>query len=149
VKPSFDYIIIILEGEIMSDVIKYKDSHNSIMAILIPADHISEGIEFLTSDDDYMQVACMGHPAGHIIIPHYHNRVERIIDHTCETLIIRKGILFVDLYEDKEVTYSFKMKVGDILTLYSGGHGFRVVEDVDMVEIKQGPYVGPNDKTRF
>ena len=127
----------------------FKNSNGDIMALYIPIGFCSDGINFLTKDEDYMQVACMSHPAGHVIIPHYHNIIERKIDYTCETLIIRKGILAVDLYENKSIIHSFEMKAGDILTLYSGGHGFRVVKDVDMVEIKQGPYPGPNDKTRF
>ena len=96
-----------------------------------------------------MQVAYMGHPAGHVIIPHYHNKIERIIDYTCETLIMRKGIMEVTLYQEQKPVHVFQMKAGDILTLFSGGHGFKMIEDVEMVEVKQGPYVGPNDKTRF
>lgn len=127
----------------------FKDSKDIIMALLIRAEHTGSGIEFLTTDEEYMQVAYMGHPAGHVIIPHYHNRVERTIDYTCETLIVRKGILAVDLYEEQKLIHEFEMKAGDILTLYSGGHGFKAIEDLEMVEIKQGPYPGPNDKTRF
>jgi mannose-6-phosphate isomerase-like protein (cupin superfamily) len=134
----------------MSDaIISYKDSKDNMMALLIKADHTGHGIEFLTKDEDYMQVAYISHPAGHVIIPHYHNRIERTINYTCETLVVRKGILSVDLYEDQRPIHSFEMKAGDILTLYSGGHGFKAVEDLEMVEIKQGPYIGPDDKTRF
>lgn len=130
-------------------IITYKDSNEKVMALLIKAEHTGTGIEFLTKDEDYMQVAYMGHSAGHVILPHYHNRVERTIDYTCETLIVRKGSMAVDLYEDMKPMHSFVMKAGDILTLYSGGHGFKAIEDLEMVEIKQGPYPGPNDKTRF
>lgn len=130
-------------------IITYKDSKEKVMALLIKAEHTGTGIEFLTKDEDYMQVAYMGHPAGHVIIPHYHNKIERTVDYTCETLIVRKGILAVDLYENQNPIHSFEMKAGDILTIYSGGHGFKCTEDVEMVEIKQGPYAGPNDKTRF
>ena len=91
----------------------------------------------------------MQHPRGHEISAHYHNKIPRSVDYTCETLIIRKGILLVDLYEDEKPIYSFKLKAGDILTLFFGGHGFKVLESVEMIEIKQGPFVGPEDKTRF
>ena len=79
----------------------------------------------------------------------YHNYVKREITYTSETLVIRKGILNVKLYENQIEKYDFNLKTGDIITLLSGGHGFTVVDDVDMVEIKQGPFVGPEDKTRF
>lgn len=130
-------------------IVYYKDSKDRKMALLIKAEHTGSGIEFLTKDEDYMQVAYMGHPAGHVILPHYHNNIERLVDYTCETLIMRKGSMIVDLYEDKKSIHSFLIKAGDVLTLYSGGHGFRAMESLEMIEIKQGPYPGPADKTRF
>lgn len=128
---------------------KYFDSDNNIMAIVIPSEYTSEGIDFITKGDEFQQVAVMNHKTGHIIIPHYHNYVKREITYTSETLVIRKGVLNVKLYENKVEKYSFNLKTGDIITLLSGGHGFTVIDDVDMVEIKQGPFVGAEDKTRF
>lgn len=133
----------------MNTVHTFLDSRDIKMALLIKAEHTGSGIEFLTEDKDYQQVAYMGHPAGHVIVPHVHNKIPRIVDYTCETLIICKGVLAVELYEDQNPIHSFEMKPGDILTLFSGGHGFQVIEDVEMVEIKQGPFMGPDDKTRF
>ncbi len=127
----------------------YRDSKGNVMALVIPAEHSVEGIEFFTRDEDPQQVAFMGHPAGHEIQRHYHNPNPRTIDYTCETLVMRKGIMQVDLYENREILHSFLMKAGDIVTLFSGGHGFKMIEDTEMVEIKQGPYPGPADKTRF
>ena len=119
------------------------------MALVIPHDYKTSGINFLSDDSAFMQVACMVHPAGHSILPHYHNHVERKVNYTCETLVIREGTLHVDLYEDLKSVYSFDLHSGDIITLYSGGHGFDCVNNVDMVEIKQGPFIGSQDKTRF
>ena len=133
----------------MSDIKAYYDSQKKIMAILIPVGCKNEGVRFLTSDEENMQLAVMGHKSGEHIIPHYHNRIVRTIDNTCETLIVRNGVLRVDLYENKERIHSFEVSSGDIVTLFSGGHGFEVIESVDMIEIKQGPFVGANDKVRF
>lgn len=127
----------------------YRDSMNRLMALLIKNNHEGQGINFLTEDSSYQQVAYMGHSKGHKIIPHYHNKIERIVEYTCETLIIRKGILETVLYENCEEINRFCLYPGDVLTLYSGGHGFFVVEDVEMIEIKQGPFMGAEDKTRF
>ena len=130
-------------------IAKYYDSNNKLMAILIKNEHKSHGIDFLTSDDAFMQVAIMNHPKGHIIQPHYHNLVSRVIDYTCEALIIKNGILDVFLYENMIMIHEFKIKKGDVLVLYSGGHGFKCCGEVSMIEIKQGPFVGKTDKTRF
>lgn len=129
---------------------KYIDNKGKLLAMVIRAEYQSNGIEFLTDDSHYQQVAAMGHPEGHIILPHYHNIINRNVDLTNETLVIKRGILAVDLYDDNQaILYKFEVKSGDILTLFSGGHGFKAIENLDMVEIKQGPFMGDADKTRF
>lgn len=121
-----------------------------LLAIIIRQDHDKEGIQFLTPGDFSQQLAYMHHPAGHVIAPHFHNRVVRTIHYTQEVLVIKKGKLRVDFYNENKVhTKSTILSDGDIILLCSGGHGFEVLEEVSMVEIKQGPYVGENDKVRF
>ena len=134
----------------MGNTIKYfKDPDNNLMALLIRDGHSGEGIEFLTEDSSFQQVAYMGHPAGHDIIPHFHNKVPRTVDYTCETLIMKKGVLETTLYHNQKCLHRFNLYSGDVITLFSGGHGFKALEDIEMIEIKQGPFVGPEDKTRF
>lgn len=134
----------------MSDTIQFfYDSDKRVMALLIRNEHTEKGINFLTDDTSFQQVAYMGHPAGHVIIPHYHNKIERTVDYTCETIILKKGVLEIVLYENCVESYRFDMYAGDVITLYFGGHGFNVKEDVEMIEVKQGPFMGPEDKTRF
>lgn len=128
-----------------------KVVHDGIeYAIIIRANHFADGIEFYTPDDYSQQMAFMGHEKGHVIIPHFHNRVERTVHYTQEVLVIRQGVLRVDFYNDGkirvETTVLYK---DDIIMLCNGGHGFEVIEDVKMVEIKQGPYLNENDKVRF
>ena len=130
-------------------LLRYYDKNNNIMALLIKNEFESEGINFLTPDDAYMQVASMKHDDQHVIIPHYHNRIPRNIDYTCEAIVMKKGRLKVYLYDNLELKYEFIINKGDILILYSGGHGFKCIGQVSMVEIKQGPFVGAEDKTRF
>lgn len=133
----------------MNNIKYYKDRNGGIMASVIPSSFSTKGVKFITDDESFMQVAYMGHDAGHVIQPHYHNPASRKVKDTCETLIIKKGLLRVSLYDEKVLVNTFDLCEGDILTLYSGGHGFKVIKDVEMVEIKQGPYLGINDKTRF
>lgn len=131
----------------MVEEIKYKEE---LMAIVIRNNHDYEGIQFLTPGDFSQQLAYMRHPTGHVIVPHFHNQVIRTIHYTQEVLVIKKGKLQVDFYDnDKRRITSSILGEGDIILLCSGGHGFNVLEEVSMVEVKQGPYVGENDKTRF
>ena len=120
------------------------------MAIIIRNDYSEEGIHFLTSNDYSQQLAYMHHHAGHQIIPHYHNPVPRTVHYTQEVLVIRKGKVKVNFYNMKQECVAGKVLTdGDVILLCSGGHGFDILEETEMIEIKPGPYVGENDKTRF
>lgn len=127
--------------------IKYNDK---LLGIIITNDYHKPGISFLTPDDLSQQLAYMEHPSGHEIIPHVHNLVKREVSYTKEVLVIRKGKLRVDFYDDdRNYVESHVLVGGDVLLLASGGHGFKVIDDLEMFEIKQGPYAGEQDKTRF
>ena len=92
----------------------------------------------------------MRHPAGKIIEPHLHNPVRREVFYTQEVLFIKQGKLRVDFYDKKQNFLESKiLENGDVILLATGGHGFEVLEEVEMVEVKQGPYAGDQDKTRF
>jgi mannose-6-phosphate isomerase-like protein (cupin superfamily) len=95
-------------------------------------------------------LAYMNHPAGKVILPHVHNPVLREVAYTQEVLFIRRGRLRVDFYDDSQIYLDSRiLKAGDVILLVSGGHGFEALEDLEMIEVKQGPYVGEQDKTRF
>lgn len=131
----------------MIEYIKYEESP---LAIIIHKGHQAEGIEFLTPGEYSQQLAYMHHPAGKKIDAHVHNEVHRNIRFTQEVLVIQKGRLRVDFYsQEKKYLESRILSEGDIILLVSGGHGFEVIEEIEMVEIKQGPYAGDNDKVRF
>lgn len=125
--------------------------HNHLLAIIIYHNfHAGPGIQFFTSDNLSQQLAYMHHPAGKTILPHVHNPVSREVQYTQEVLLIKKGRLRVDFYnEDQQYLESCVLGAGDVILLVAGGHGFEVLEEIEMIEVKQGPYVGEHDKTRF
>lgn len=130
-----------------AEYIKYGEQ---LLAIILPAEFSKPGIHFFTSNELSQQLGYMNHPAGKKIEPHVHNPVSREVLYTQEVLIIKKGRLRVDFYnDDQEYLESRTIGAGDIILLATGGHGFEVLEDIEMVEVKQGPYNGENDKTRF
>ncbi len=92
----------------------------------------------------------MSHPEGKEIAPHIHKKVQREVHYTQETLFIRKGKLQVDFYSDEQEFLENRiLESGDVILLIQGGHGFKVLEDVEMFEVKQGPYAGDEDKIKF
>ena len=127
-----------------------NDEKGNVLAIVVRASYDKNGITFVTPDDYSQQLAYMHHPKGHIIKPHIHNVVKREILYTKEVLIIKKGKLRCDFYsEDKKYLKSIVIETGDVILLVSGGHGFECIEETQMLEVKQGPYAGENDKERF
>lgn len=123
---------------------------NKLLAMIIRNDYVCEGVDFITPGDYSQQLAYMHHPAGKTIDAHVHNLVHRNVVMTQEVLFIKKGVLRVDFYDEYEdYLESRDLHTGDIILLISGGHGFQVLEEVEMIEVKQGPYAGDADKTRF
>lgn len=132
-------------GEV--EEIKKKDK---LLAMIIRNNYECRGVDFITPNEYSQQVAYMHHPAGKIIDAHVHNMVHRNVVFTQEVLFIKKGILRVDFYDEYEdYLESRNLTAGDIILLVSGGHGFQVIEEIEMIEVKQGPYAGDKDKKRF
>lgn len=131
----------------MFEEIEYN---NELLAIIVTNNFNDKGIHFFTPGDFSQQLAYMKHPTGKIIDPHVHNPVKREVHYTQEVLFIRRGKLRVDFYDEKQnYIESRDLESGDVILLIKGGHGFKVLEDVEMFEVKQGPYAGDKDKTRF
>lgn len=127
-----------------------KDMQGKILAIVIRSSYSEPGITFCTPDDFSQQLAYMKHPKGKVIQPHVHNIVKREVLYTKEVLVIKSGKVRTDFYtEDQMYVSSIVLNTGDVILLASGGHGFEILEDTELFEIKQGPYAGENDKTRF
>jgi hypothetical protein len=92
----------------------------------------------------------MRHPVGKVIPPHVHNPVNREVQYTQEVLFIKRGKLRVDFYNNQQQYLESRiLEASDVILLVTGGHGFEVLEEIQMIEVKQGPYLGEQDKTRF
>ena len=125
--------------------------HNGeVLAIIIRHSFSEDGVHFFTPGEFSQQLGYMQHPKGKVIQPHVHAAVQRAVEFTQEVLFLRKGKLRVDFY-DRAHTYleSRVLESGDVILLASAGHGFEVLEDVQMFEVKQGPYAAEADKVRF
>jgi hypothetical protein len=121
-----------------------------LCAIILPAGYDELGIHFFTPNALSQQLASMSYSAGKIIPAHTHNPVRREVFYTQEALFIRKGRVRVDFFSKRqEYQTSRVLGPGDVILLISGGNGFEVLEELNMVEVKQGPYAGDSDKTRF
>ncbi|MBA1349008.1 MULTISPECIES: hypothetical protein [unclassified Rhizobium] len=121
-----------------------------LQAMILRSNYTFDGIQFFTPDEFSQQLAYMKRPTGYVIQPHVHNAVAREVLYTKEVLLIKSGVVRVDFYSDAQEYYeSAILRAGDVILLAFGGHGFEIIEEAEIIEVKQGPYAGESDKTRF
>lgn len=121
------------------------------LAMILRAEYEPSSIEFFTSQDQSLQLGVMRRPEGYVIAPHIHKPVTRTVEYTYEALFIARGRVEVTFFNERRaVVTKRELRQGDCVMLMTGGHGFRVLEDCKMIEVKQGPYAGSDfDKFRF
>ena len=121
-----------------------------LLALIVSNQYREPGIHFFTPNEFSQQLAYMRHPPGKVIAPHFHNAVPREVQFTLEVLFIKRGRLRVDFYaRDQTFLESRVLEAGEVILLAAGGHGFELLEECEIFEVKQGPYAGEVDKTHF
>jgi len=121
-----------------------------LLALILRRSFQKDGMEFFTPANYSQQLAYMKRSQGYVILPHVHNRVPREVLFTKEVLFIKSGRMRVDFYSEEQVYLeSTIVEAGDVILLALGGHGFEMLEETEIIEVKQGPYAGEADKTRF
>lgn len=129
---------------------RLQDAQGAELAVILRADFAADGLQFFTPDDYGQQLGYMRHPAGHIVQAHVHHEVERVVRTTMEVLFVRSGLVRVDLFDGSlELVATRLLRSGDVIMLVSGGHRFEMLEAAELIEVKQGPFVGSADKSRF
>ncbi|KKO18910.1 MAG: hypothetical protein L3J18_00795 [Candidatus Brocadia sp.] len=136
--------------EITEEGLEYLYHEGELYSVVLRNSFTSNTIRFFTPDSFSQQLGYLPHKKGNIIKPHKHKINKREILYTHEVILLKKGKVKVNFYKN-EKTYvdSEMLNEGDIILLCGGGHGFELLEDTIMIEIKQGPYVGLDDKERF
>lgn len=123
---------------------------NEVLCLIIRREPHPEKTTFFTSAEANLQVGKIVYPAGGEIPRHTHRKIVREVTDTSEVLIVESGRMMMDIYTcDRERLSSHELATGDIVVLLRGGHGFRLLEDTILVEVKQGPYRAEQDKDRF
>jgi len=132
----------------MIEKIIYK---KRLLALIVRGKYRNKkGITFFTPNNFTQQFGYIKHKKKYLIKPHLHKKRLTKIFHTTEVILILKGILRVDFYTPvKKYLFSKILKEKDIIMLVHGGHGFKILKDVEMLEIKQGPYNLIKDKVKF
>jgi hypothetical protein len=124
--------------------------HEQHIATIIRAECHFDKTTFITPDSYYQQAGFVVYPKGGVVPRHCHLPLQRHLVGTPETIIVRQGLVEVELYAmDKSFLVKKDLHQGDIILLVSGGHCFFCLEDTVLLEIKQGPYTGLKEKEQF
>jgi len=128
--------------------ITHKDK---VLAVFIRGEDWSPGLNFISHDDDFIQVGLWDYESGKKLGPHRHVKNERKVRATQEMIFVKKGRLRASIYsEDKDLVKRVDLKAGDLMVLFSGGHGYRILDDdTQVLEVKNGPYTGLDDRVPF
>ena len=120
------------------------------VAIIIYKDHQTKGIEFITPQNFSLQLGSMTRPGGYKIVPHTHNLVHRETIGTQEVLFIKRGRIEIDFYSfEQQYLQSCVLSAGDIVLFAGAGHGINILEEAEIIEVKNGPFVVGTDKGKF
>jgi hypothetical protein len=134
----------------LSSPVEVVSGPNGPLAYLVRAGWKPQKTEFVTPNTLGQQLGMIVYPKGGVIQPHLHLPVVREVHGTLETIFVRSGRCELDLYDETKAFIGTRtLETGDVVLLTGGGHGFRMLEDTVLCEVKQGPYVDVKDKERF
>jgi len=134
----------------MRDLLERITWNETPLAYIIKSEMVPDKTTFLTPPEFNQQVGFVVYPAAGEITRHMHLPQERHLIGTSEVLVVKSGRCLVDVYnDDKVLVDTQELRTGDVLLMVGGGHGFRMLEDTVFLEIKQGPYLGMEEKERF
>jgi mannose-6-phosphate isomerase-like protein (cupin superfamily) len=140
----------VVNKEVRQEGLEYCYNNSELYCIIIRSGFNNESVAFFTPDNFSQQIGYLPHKKNAIIKPHVHLHSKREVYYTQEVLFIKEGKVKVNFYDlDEKYLFSEIIMKGDFILLCGGGHGFEIIEDTRMIEIKQGPFLGEDDKRRF
>ncbi|HYG89634.1 MAG TPA: hypothetical protein VD978_25640 [Azospirillum sp.] len=134
----------------MSSLVETITDNGRILAYVVRAGTRAERTTFVTGPDAPFQLGFIVYPKGGEVARHFHKPVERHLTSTSEAILVRSGACEVDFFDDaRALIRTVALQAGDLVMTLAGGHGYRMTDDCVLLEIKQGPYPGLDEKERF
>lgn len=117
---------------------------------IVRATPVPQSTSFVTPDHLPQQLGFIVYPEGATIARHRHRPITRTVNGTTEVLVVRRGRCVMDIFDDQgKALAARELAVGDIAIILRGGHAFRMLEDTILLEVKQGPYTGLDEKEYY
>lgn len=124
------------------------EHHGRRYGEIIWADTTVEKSKFFSPDRSSFQFGLLAHDAGFEEEAHYHPHIERTISDLQQMFVVQRGKVAVDFYTDEGERFrEVVLGPGDAILIIDGIHSIRVLEKMQCISVKQGPFLGPeNDK---
>lgn len=136
--------------EFSETIEQITDHHGRVLAVIVRAGVSPAQTDFVTAPRESFQVGFIVYEANGVVQRHVHRPIARQLVGTSEVLVVREGSCVVELFDDERRPVTSKeLRLGDVILLLAGGHGFQMLEDTVLLEVKQGPYTGLDEKERF
>ncbi len=135
-------------------MIRYIKDQDKILSIHIKSKNLLKEkakYNFPTPENSFLQVGVNKYKAGDKVPNHIHLRHERMVNRTEEVIYLQRGKIRVSIFNNDQIEIdTFEVEEGDVLITLEGGHGFEFIEESEIIEVKQGPYVSKEfDKMSF
>lgn len=112
-------------------------------AEIIWADTRVEKTRFFSPPESSFQFGLLAHEAGYQEAPHYHREFERMVKDLQQMFVVQRGVVGVQLFDDAgALLREIILHPGDAVVLIHGAHAIRVIEDMQCISVKQGPFMG-------
>jgi hypothetical protein len=119
------------------------EHENVLFAEIIRSDAKSDITQFYSASNNSFQFGLLANTEGYIEEPHYHHPVQRTIKDLSQMFVVQKGVVAVDFYDSNGREFrSVTLERGDAIVLVNGAHRIRVLEDMQCISVKQGPFLG-------
>lgn len=134
----------------MNSAIRNITHNNELYSTIFDTENIKEGLDFLTNDESFIQVGTWNYKKGKILDAHFHNEFERKAFRTQEIVFVLDGMITCNLYTQQgQFITSEKIEKNHLIIQYQGIHEYEIEKDSKILEVKNGPYFGPEkDRTR-
>ena len=102
-----------------------------------------EKTRFFSPAESSFQFGLLAHEAGYKEPAHYHQEFERTVKDLQQMFIVQRGVVAVQLFDDEgKLLKEVVLNPGDAIVLIHGAHAIRVIEDMQCISVKQGPFLG-------
>ena len=118
--------------------------HNGTrFAEVIRADVAVDRTTFYSPAESSFQFGLLAHEAGYSEPPHFHRPFQRTIEDLQQMFVVQRGVVAISLYDDDgKLLQKVTLRAGDAIVLIHGTHAIRVIEDLQAISVKQGPFLG-------